>query len=414
VDVHHLCDGGGVHADGRPLGGHLAVLGQRPVLFPWKLSQSLDEAPERVTADRNPYYWKVDSDGRQLPYIDRVSYELVSDLETAVLKATNGDVEMQQYWVTERLADKPVFAQHQESGDYRVYDTIRTASNTMVVALNMTSEDEALREVFSSRDFRVGLSHAIDRQEIIDVVYLRQGEPWQAAPRRETQVYYDELAKQYTEYDVDLANEYLDRAGFVDRDSDDFRLGPDGDRISFRAEMIPDETEMVDSFELIRGYWREVGIDMRVDVIERSNWETRKEANLTDVTAWVGDGGLDPMLLPRWYFPADTWGSTFGNLWARWYVSGGAEGEEPPDDAKRQMEIYDDLNRTVDSEGQIDLMNELLDIAKDQFWAIGISLRPDQFGVVKNNFHNTPEVIISGWTYPEQGPTNPEQYFIEA
>lgn len=92
-----------------------------------------------------------------------------------------------------------------------------------------------LREVLQSTDFRIGLSHAINRPEVATVVYLEQGEPWEVAPLPDGPFYDEELAKQYTEFDLDLANEHLDRAGLDQRGGDGFRLRPDGERLSFRV-----------------------------------------------------------------------------------------------------------------------------------------------------------------------------------
>ena len=103
--------------------------------------------------------------------------------------------------------------------------------NTVVLALNQTHKNEALRTIFANKDFRVGLSHAINRQEIIDVVFVSQGEPWQLGPRQETPWYNETLAKQFTEFDVDLANERLD-AVLPDKDGDGMRSLPGGEPFS--------------------------------------------------------------------------------------------------------------------------------------------------------------------------------------
>ncbi len=58
--------------------------------------------------------------------------------------------------------------------------------NEMIIALNLTHKDPTKRQIFQNKDFRIGLSYAVNRQEIIDVVFVGQGEAWQAAPRRDT------------------------------------------------------------------------------------------------------------------------------------------------------------------------------------------------------------------------------------
>jgi len=86
--------------------------------------------------------------------------------------------------------------------------------------------------------------------------------------------------------------------------------------------------------------------------------------------------------------------------------------EEPWPETKRQMELYREMQRTADYEEQVDKMEEILEIAKDQFYMIGLVLRPNNFGIAKNNFRNVPDEIFHSWMYPNPGPTNPEQYYF--
>src|SRR5690606_9922704 len=122
--------------------------------------------------------------------------------------------------------------------------------------------DPVKREIFQNKDFRIGLSYAINRQEIIDALYFGQSQPYQQAPRPESPVYNERLARQYTEYNVDLANEHLDQAGYTERDGEGFRLGPDGQRIVINGQSSTSDEggDRVAVFELVKTYWAEVGI----------------------------------------------------------------------------------------------------------------------------------------------------------
>ncbi len=389
---------------------------ERPTLHAWTLSSALGEGT-RAVAERNPYYWKVDPEGNQLPYLNRMVLEQFGDVEVLLLRAMGGDIDMQdRHFAT--LSNKAVLADNMERGNYRFFDTIPADMNEMIIALNLTHNDPVMREIFQNKDFRIGLSHAIDRQEIIDLVYVGQGEPHQAAPRPESEFYNERLAKQYTEYSVELANEHLDSAGYTERDAQGFRLGPDGRRISFGIEVTPAyRPAQIDALELVQLYWRAVGIDMQIRSQERSLLYTRKGANEHDAVVWGGDGGLDVILEPRWYFPYSD-ESNFAQAWQTWF--GNPEGinaltqpEEPPPATRQQMELYNAIRATGDLEQQAELMREILEIAADEFYAIGISLPTQGYGIVKNNFHNVPAVMPNAWLYPHPAPTNPEQYFVE-
>jgi peptide/nickel transport system substrate-binding protein len=77
------------------------------------------------------------------------------------------------------------------------------------------------------------------------------------------------------------------------------------------------------------------------------------------------------------------------------------------------MELYHQLEATSDPEVQAELMNEILEIAAEEFYAIGTVLPAPGYGIVRNNFRNVPESMPSAWLYPNPGPTRPEQYFVE-
>jgi peptide/nickel transport system substrate-binding protein len=76
------------------------------------------------------------------------------------------------------------------------------------------------------------------------------------------------------------------------------------------------------------------------------------------------------------------------------------------------MELYDQIKATGDTAEQEALMKEILQIAADEFYALGISLPAPGYGIVKNNFKNVPPSFPNAWLYPHPAPTNPEQYYI--
>lgn len=384
-----------------------------PTLFGWMFTTAYGEGT-RVVAERNPYFWKVDSEGNQLPYLDRVVYDVLNDKEVLVLKALNGEIDMMDRNLA-TLQNKAVLSDNQQKGNYHFFDTIPSSMNDLIIALNLTHKDPVMRQIFQNKDFRIGLSYAINRKEIIDLVYVGQGQPWQAAPRPTSPFYNERLAKQYTEYDVNKANQSLDKAGFAKKDADGFRLGPDGKRISFQVEVTASTgTERVDAMKLIEGYWKKVGIEMQVKEEDRSLLYTRKNANEHDAVVWGGDGGLEVVLEPRWYFPYSN-ESNYAEAWVVWWNPEGnprTAPEEPPADVKKQIDLYQQLQATGDEAKQTELMKQILNIAADQFYVIGITLPPNGYGIVKNNFFNVPKIMPGAWLFPNPAPTNTAQYFI--
>ncbi len=389
-----------------------------PVLRPWVMQTSLGDATNnRVVSVRNPYYWKVDEEGNQLPYLDRYIVELTNDTEVLVLKALNGELDFQERFIS-APTNKAVLFDNKDQGQFDFYELTPTTVNEMIIQLNMTHPDPVKREIYSNKDFRIGLSHAIDRQQIIDVVHVGQGEAWQASPRPESRFHHEQLAKQYTEYDVDLANEYLDKTGWTERDSDGYRLGPDGERITIIMEIDQARTTYVDALTLIEPMWDEVGVEMILKTMERSLWEERIRSTNLDFDASAhrfGGGSGDSVILdPRYYLPMNNGSSIYGKAWAFWYNDVNPDlAEEPPAEIKRAFELYDQIKATSDDDEQLALMTEILDIAADQFYSIGTVLEPNAFGVVTNRMRNTPDTLPNSWIYPSPGPYNPEQFWVE-
>ena len=384
-----------------------------PRLHAWSIVNPYGEGT-RVTFERNPYYWKVDTEGNQLPYIDAVIFEVIQEPEVLLLKVTNGEIDMHTRHINS-LQNKPVLSENQESGQYHFIDLVQAIMNTGCFQVNMTHKDPALREIFANKDFRIGLSHAINRQEVIDTVYVSQGEPWQAAPRPEAPFYNETLAKQYTEYDVDLANEYLDKV-LPERDGDGMRLRSDGERLRFQIEAASGQfAELIDVSTLVVNYWREVGLDVVLASEDRALMFERTEANDHDAAVWPGGSGLlDALTSGYMYLPLSA-SARYGVAWSYWWnqESGApAEPVEPPEAVKRQFELYDQLSATADADEQIEYMKEILAIAQEEFFAIGISLPAPGYGIVKNSMHNVPQSMPDATVYPTPGPTNPAQYFF--
>ncbi len=384
----------------------------RPTLNPWVIVTPYGSNSTLVAAERNPYYWKVDTEGNQLPYIDRVVYEVGNDVDVLVLKALNGEVDNQGRHIATN-ENKAVFFDNQEAGNYRLVEQLPASSNFMVLNLNLLNKDPVKRELFQNKDFRIALSHAINRQEIIDLILVGEGTPHQPSPLPGTPFYNERLAKQYTEYDPDKANELLDQIGLTERDAEGFRLGPDGQPLIIIIEAITVNTSFIDTLELIKGYWEDVGINMEIKVEDRSIFYERHGANEHDGSVWGGEGGVgwDVYISPKNVLPMHNNGSRFALQWAYWFNNPNAENaEEPPAEVKEQLALYAKVLSVASDAEREELMKQVLEIAADQFYLIGISTPTSGYRIVNNKMRNVP-VMVGSWTWPTPGPSNPEQYF---
>jgi len=386
----------------------------RPLMQPWIPTDSY-VGKERFALVRNPYYFKVDPACNQLPYIDERVFTLATDPEVRLLKTLDGEDMFSDRDIS-LPPNKAVFFDHQEAGNYRFIDVINSDFNTMQLHLKFNHPDQVRAEVFQNKDFRIGLSHAMDRQTVIDTVYVGQGIPYQQAPRPESPFYNERLATQYTEFNPELANEHLDRV-MPERDAEGFRLRPDGQRFTFTVvinqEFRPD---WVDVMQLVARNWREVGIDVRLDVVSNDTQTARYDQPATDASVWAGENGTGqlPLLAAGAFTPERASG------WIAWEARQlnpdadvTAEPVAPPPALQRQYEILTELKKTFDPDAQAKLMDEMLELSADQFLTIGLSLPAGDYRVVHNSLRNVPEPLIAGWLYPGPAPANFETFYID-
>jgi peptide/nickel transport system substrate-binding protein len=384
----------------------------RPTLDPWVVTgEGYSAGSTQVVMERNPYFWQVDTEGNQLPYIDTLEMGVAQDNQTLVLEAVAGNIDMQRRRIS-NLANKPVFAENAEKGGFKLLNMINSNSNSIAIHFNHTHKDPVMREVLRNKDVRIALSLGIDREEIIDIVYQGQGEPWQIGPRPDHVLYNEQLGRQHTEYDPDRANELLDAAGLDQRDDEGYRLLPNGERFTFNVNYTGiEQPDWGDALEIIAEQWEELGIEVNSSSVERSIYYSRGEANEHDFMVWGAPGGLDPTLSPRDVLAVHPQASWFGIPWTRWYLSGGTDGEEPTESMKKRLELYEAFKAEADQEKALDIFREIHQIAADEFEIIGVTLAPNLVGVVNKNLRNVPESIPASWMYPDPGPTLPQTYY---
>jgi peptide/nickel transport system substrate-binding protein len=382
---------------------------EQPTLAPWKVVTPLGKG-SAVVVERNPFYWKVDDAGRQLPYIDSCRVEVIQDVEVELLKVMNGEFGM-QYRNFGTPQNKPLVAKNREKGQYRIFEVPTRLTNAMIIGFNQTHGDPVKRALYRNKDFRAGLSHAINRQEIIEAVYAGQGKPWQCAPPEGSPYYLEQLATQFLEFDAAKANQHLDSAGLTKRNSNGIRLREDGKPVAFNVLVDTSFADHVEAIELIKKRWRAVGIEMRSEPVAESLYKERVSANQHDAAAWTGGAFNLPTGTGgnHYYVPSNGNSARQGILWAKWYVSKGQEGEVPPPEIKKQLELFIQMRHEADPDKALDLAKQVLQIAADQFYYIGTSSVPNTYGIVKNDFHNVPETMVEVVT---PGLTHPEQYSI--
>ena len=133
------------------------------------------------TLKRNPYFVGVDPSGNQLPYLDEVRFTFFADIQALNLAAIAGDFDMQERHI--QMTNYPVFKENEKSGKYRVITWATFGGSDAVVQLNMTYKaDPDIGKLMATKEFRVALSQAINRDQIKESVFLGLGEARQGVP----------------------------------------------------------------------------------------------------------------------------------------------------------------------------------------------------------------------------------------
>jgi peptide/nickel transport system substrate-binding protein len=383
-----------------------------PTLNAWTVTSPYDGSSTQVVAQRNPYYWKVDTAENQLPYIDQVIFPIVGDPEVLKLMVMNGQVDFVYRPQNFTISDKQTFFDNQEAGKYHFIALSPDVSAAHALHLNLTVQDEVKQALFTNKDFRIALSLALNRPELIDIIYVGQGEPYQVAPRPESAFYDEAFAHQYTEYDPDKANAMLDALGLTERNGNGIRLMSNGQPLSIRVDVRTDTTQQIDSLELIQGYWKDVGIDVQVNVIDSALYRERQVANLYEAISNVGAGGLNELLNPRLYVPIND-NALYAVPWSYWY-NHDARGIEPDAATIEQLKLYDQALATADVDKQTELFKQVLGIARDQFRSFGISLLTGTYAIATDRMGNVPDKMIDSAIYPTPAPLNLSTWYIKA
>ncbi|MGV3574907.1 MAG: ABC transporter substrate-binding protein [Devosia sp.] len=385
----------------------------RPTLNAWYFTAPPGSNTEQSVAARNPYYFKVDTEGTQLPYFDRIVYQMVGDPEVLLLKTLQGEIDMMDQYIA-TPANRPTLFDGQQSGNYSLYTLKETAANTMAFQLNLNHLDPVKRELFNTIEFRQALSIALDRQAIIDAVFIGQGKPAQASIIEGDPLYNERLATEWTQYDPDTANTMLD-AIIPNKDGEGFRLDSQGRRVSIIFEIDQTRTTFLDIFQLAIPMFQAVGVDVQMRSMDRSLWEERaRRGREYDASAhqFGANSGLAAMMDPRYFVPVVRSAALYGPAWTLYYTDpDNPAAEEPPPDVKAQQELYRELMGTADPARQQELFAQMLENAADLFFTFGVSLPADGYGIVRNDMVNVQMTMPNSFGWPTPAPTRPEQYF---
>ncbi|MCG8352272.1 MAG: ABC transporter substrate-binding protein [Chloroflexales bacterium] len=382
---------------------------ERPAMTPWRITE-FEAGATQMAATRNPYYWKVDPEGNQLPYIDRVLFTLVEDREAINLMGISGNIDMQTRNMDFNKIQ--VFQENAEASDFRIGLWSSANASQITFFPNQSYSDEKYRELMSDLRFRQALSLAIDRDLINEVSFLGQGVPSSQTVVRASALYQADIPDTYMQFDPAAAATLLDEIG-LPLGEGGFRTFPDGTPIELIVETSFASGADLDAVEIAVENWQEIGLNTAINAMSRDIYWPRATGNESMIAVWSTDRGLVPMVDPIYQFPFDE-RSWMGPLYGIWYKSSGELGEAPPAHFKELMDLYDAYRGTIDPAEQAEIAKEIVRLASERLYAIGTVGEAPNLVVIKNNIKNViEEDFTADWIIMAPGTQDPSQYYFD-
>ena len=359
-----------------------------PTLQPWV--NTTYPPSERFIFQRNPYYHRIDSNGRQLPYIDSIAVNIASGkLVPAKTGADESDLQarylrMDNYTFLRQAASRGSF-------NVRLWKTSRGAH--IALFPNLNTNDETLRALMRDVRFRRALSHAIHRHEVNQVVYFGLVLESNNTVLPESPLYKLKFQAASTEFDLDKANALLDELGLTKRDSRGVRLMSDGRPLEILIQTAGESTEQTDVLQLVHDSWLAAGIKLYSVPSTREVFRNRIFSGDAVMSIWTGLANGLPTADSSPVELAPT--NQYQYQWPKWglyYESNGKSGEEPDDPVlKELLALNHQWRLAADKAEREKIWLRMLEIHSEQIFTIGVVSGVKHPVVVNNHLHNVPK-----------------------
>ena len=364
-----------------------------PTLQPW---MNLSKPPaDRFVAVRNPYFHRVDSNGRQLPYIDRV---VMAVAEGKLIPAKTGAGESDLQARDIQFNNYTFLKKGEKTNNYRtlLWKTARGAHFALFPNLNVNNA--AWRPILRDARFRRALSLAIDRSQVNQVLYFGLATEGNNTVVAESPLYRKEYQTRWAQYDKKAAEKLLDECG-LKRGPDGVRKLPDGRPLELIVETAGESTEQTDVLEMIRENWREIGVKLFPKPTQREVLRNRVFSGEAQMSAWTGleNGLANPDTSPEELAPVSQQQLQWPKF-GQYFETSGKAGEAPDiAEAVELMKLNGQWRDAATRDERAKIWHRMLQIHAEQQFVIGVVSGVAQPVVVRNTLKNVPEKGIYNW-----------------
>ncbi|MFQ5994486.1 MAG: ABC transporter substrate-binding protein [Acidiferrobacterales bacterium] len=365
-----------------------------PSLQPWV--NTTRGPSDRFVFVRNPYYHRIDQDGRQLPYVDRVLMS-IADGKLIAAKTGAGESDLQARQL--KFSDYTFLKKSEKrvDVDVRLWDTAKGSHIALYPNLNV--DDPVWRAMMRDLRFRRALSLAINREEINQVLYYGLATAGNNTINANCPMYKPEYRTAWAQFDLQKANALLDELGLTKRNKRGIRLLPDGRPLVIIVETAGEDTEQTDVLALIHDTWLQAGIKLFSKPMQREVFRNRIFSGKTLMSVW---GGLENAVPTANMSPAALVPTSQQQLqwpkWGQYFETKWAAGE--PVDlpvAKELLRLNDKWLQAATFEERLTVWRRILDIHADQVFTIGLIANVPQPVVVNRRLRNVPLRAIYNW-----------------
>jgi peptide/nickel transport system substrate-binding protein len=348
---------------------------------------------QRVEFRRNPQYWRKDSSGNALPYLDKIVYMIVSDQNAELLRFQKGEIE----FLSARGEDFPTLKRDAATRGYTVY-RVGPATGSYFLFFNQnTNVDPASKRPyvdakkqlwFRNKFFRQAIAHSLDKESMIRMVMNGLGYPqWGPMSPAEGYFYNPDVAKY--PYDIARAKQILAEQGFRDRNGDGFLEDSSGNTVEFSFVTNSGNNVRIKLAEIIRKDFERLGFKVYFQQIE-FNSLIQKIDNppyAFDAVLLGLTGGPEP------HFGRNVWNSK-GSL-HMWFL--GQKTPSTPWEARIDS-LYDAGVKELDQAKRKAIYDEWQRIVAEELPMI-YTVLPDRIYCISNKFHNINPSVFGGILY---------------
>jgi peptide/nickel transport system substrate-binding protein len=368
---------------------------------------------EIMVLRRNPYYWKVDEAGKQLPYLDEVQFEKGTEgvgrtLSTMAGSADHSNLENPSVFIeTLKRAEEPDAHFYVEWGpELLAFSLHLNQSATLGVADERTA---ALRELFRDVRFRRAISQAIDRDGLAQAVvrgpFLRAwpGGLYPGSPyfNRESVVFYP--------YSPDTSQTILAEMGFEDTDGNGVLNWPAdselaGEDLVIALNAPEDQVASTNLAEALVPTLGEIGIQVNYRPLAPTILTSMVENG--EVEMWVDRGGQE-FAVP---FTRATELAPITDQTPGWHRKG-AEDRQLQDFEQELIDIVNEFRLEPDAVKRFELMFDYNQIFTENVYDVGLVV--GSYGLaLAERFQNIPvgtPTFLYQWTW---GNAQPDQVWV--